>query len=345
MALVDRRARRRRGVDARARLARSRRRQPAARRGGGLRRSRGDDDHEHGPDGGQRRPRRVPRHGESSGFRPAPINGTIYAGVPPADAAAADAETAYNDAAGQPCDFTLSDPDLGGETLPPGVYCFTVSEVHLTGTLTLDAGGDANAAWIFKTGSSLVTASNSAVVLIGGATPCNNDNITWQVGSSATLGSSTSFLGNILASASVTLNTGAVTTGGLYGNTGAVTMDTNTVSRCASTGGMAGPSIATTPSGSVPVGGSISDSATVIGGASPTGSVVFELFGPGDETCTTPIATRTGTLVGGSAVSGDVTATDAGTLQLGGHVQRRREQQRRDLALRQRARCWSRRRS
>jgi len=247
------------------------------------------------------------------GFPPGTVNGTIYAGVAPADVAAADAETAYDAAAGQPCDFTLSDPDLGGDTLAPGVYCFTVSEVHLTGTLTLNAGGDPNAAWIFKTGSSLVTASNSAVVLIGGATPCNNDNITWQVGSSATLGSSTSFLGNILASASVTLNSGAVTTGGLYGNTGAVTMDTNTVSRCASTGGLAGPSITTTPSGSVPPGGSISDSATVIGGASPTGSVAFELFGPGDVTCTTPIATRAGALVAGSAVSGDVTATLAGT--------------------------------
>jgi hypothetical protein len=247
------------------------------------------------------------------GFPPGTVNGTIYAGVPPADTAAADAETAYNQAANEPCDSTRSDPDLGGDTLAPGVTCFTVSEVHLTGTLTLDAQGDPNAAWIIKTGSTLVTASNSAVVLTGGANPCNNNNITWQIGSSATLGSSTSFLGNILASASVTLNTGAVTTGGLYGNTGAVTMDTNKVSTCASAGGMAGPAITTTPSGSVPVGGNISDSATVIGGASPSGSVVFQLFGPGDTTCTTPIATRTGTLTGGSASSGDVPATAAGT--------------------------------
>ena len=246
------------------------------------------------------------------GFPPGQVNGATHAGDAVADIAAQDAETAYV-AADQPCDFTLSDPDLGGETLLPGVYCFTVSEIHLTGTLTLDANGNPNAAWIIKTGSTFVTASNSAVVLTGGANPCNNDNITWRIGSSATLGSSTSFLGNILASASVTLNTGAVTTGGLYGNTGAVSMDTNTVSTCANTGGMAGPSITTTPSGSVPVGDNISDSATVIGGASPTGSVDFELFGPGDDTCTTPIETRTGTLTGGSAQSGDVTATQAGT--------------------------------
>jgi hypothetical protein len=252
------------------------------------------------------------------GFPPGIIDGTAYAGVPPADTAAADAETAYNAAAGQPCDVTLSNPDLGGVTLAPGVTCFSVSNVGLTGTLTLDAGGDPNAAWIIKTGSTLTTASNSAVVLIGGATPCNNNNITWQVGSSATLGSSTSFIGNILASASVTLNTNATSTGSLYGNTGAVTMDSNRVSTCAGSvgpggGALAGPALSTTPSGSVPVGGSISDSATVIGGASPTGSVVFELFGPGDTACTTAIATLTGALSGVTATSGNVTATAAGT--------------------------------
>ncbi len=250
-----------------------------------------------------------------TGFPPGIVNGTIYTGNDgPAVSAAADAETAYDDAAGQPCDFTRSDPDLGGDTLPPGVYCFTSTTVGLTGTLTLDANGDPDAAWIFKIGSTLTTASNSAVVLKGGVTPCNNNNITWQVGSSATLGSATSFVGNILASASVTLNSGAVSSGSLYGNTGAVTMDTNTVSTCdGAAGGPAGPSITTTPSGSVPVGGNISDSATVIGGASPTGSVVFELFGPGDSTCATPIATRTGTLNDGSAASGNVVANTAGT--------------------------------
>jgi hypothetical protein len=250
------------------------------------------------------------------GFPPGTVNGTIHAGDAAAGTAAADALTAYNQAAGEPCDFTLSNPNLGGATLLPGVYCFTSSAVSLTGTLTLNAAGNPNAAWVFKTGSTLITASNSAVVLIGGATPCNNNNITWQVGSSATLGSATSFVGNILASASVTLNTGAVSTGSLYGNTGAVTMDTNNVSTCAGaggTGGNAGPSISTTPSGSVPAGGNISDSATVIGGASPTGTVDFKLFGPGDNNCATPIATRTGTLSGGTATSGNVTAGGAGT--------------------------------
>jgi hypothetical protein len=248
------------------------------------------------------------------GFPPGTVNGTIHAGDAAAGTAAGDVLTAYNQAASEPCDFTLSNPNLGGATLSPGVYCFTSTAVSLTGTLTLDAGGDSNAAWVFKTGSTLITASNSAVVLIGGATPCNNNNITWQIGSSATLGSGTSFVGNILASASITLNTGAVSTGGLYAHTGAVTMDTNNVSTCAGAGGNAGPSINTTPSGSVPAGGNISDSATVIGGASPTGNVVFELFGPGDSNCSTPIATRTVPLNAGSASSGNVVANaGAGT--------------------------------
>ena len=177
-----------------------------------------------------------------------------------------------------------------------------------------EANGDANAAWIFKTGSTLVTASNSAVVLTGGATPCtSSNNVTWQVGSSATLGSATSFIGNILASASVTLNTGAVSTGGLYGHTGAVTLDGNNVSTCEGSGGKSGPAITTTPSPSVNVGGTISDSATTIGGASPTGSVDFTLYGPDDTTCTTPLTTSSGTIVAGGATSAGVIATTPGT--------------------------------
>jgi ice-binding like protein len=253
-----------------------------------------------------------------TGFPPGIVTGTIHAGDAVAATAAADAETAYDTAAAEPCEQTLA-ANLGGVTLSPGVYCFSSPGVSLTGTLTLDAGGNPNAAWVIKTDTTLTTASNSAVVLINGATPCNNNNITWKVGSSATLGSATSFIGNILASASVTLNTGATSTGSMYGNTGAVSLDTNDLRTCASAGagqpggGLGGPSITTTPSGSVPVGGSISDSARVIGGVSPTGSVAFKLFGPGDPTCTTPIATRTGVLVGDTAVSGGVTATTAGT--------------------------------
>jgi len=250
------------------------------------------------------------------GFPPGHVTGTIYAGNAVAKTAADDVLTAYNFAAGESCDRTLSNPDLGGVTLMPGVTCFTSTSVGLTGTLTLDANHDPNAAWVIKTGSTLITASNSAVVLINGATPCNNNNITWQVGSSATLGSSTSFVGNILASASVTLNTGATSTGSLYAHTGAVTMDANRVSTCGlAPGGQAGTALSTTPSGPVAIGATISDSATVIGGSAPTGSVTFKLYGPGDDTCAavTPLATRTVPLAGRTATSGDVVAATRGT--------------------------------
>ena len=254
-----------------------------------------------------------------TGFPPGIVNGTIHAADGPAATAHADAHTAFVQASGEPCDFTLSIADLGGQTLPPGVYCFTSSGIGLTGTLTLNAGGNPTAAWLFKIGTTLTTASNSAVVLVGGATPCNNNNITWEVGSSATLGSGTSFVGNILASASITLNTSASSSGGLYADTGAVTMDTNMVSTCNGAGGGGGglpghPTIATTPSGSVPAGGTVSDSATLTGGASPSGIVTFKLFSPGDTTCSgTPFATKTGTLSGGTASSGPVTVGAAGT--------------------------------
>jgi hypothetical protein len=250
-----------------------------------------------------------------TGFPPGIVNGTIHAGDAPALTARADAHTAYTQASNEPCDVTLSNPDLGGVTLLPGVICFTSSAVGLTGTVTLDANGNPNAAWVIKTGSTLVTASNAAVKLIGGLNPCNNNNITWAIGSSATLGSATSFIGNILASASISVKTGATSTGSLYAHTGAVTMEANRISTCGGAGGLAGPALSTTPSGPVAVGGNISDSATVIGGAAPTGNVTFTLYGPGDATCTgTPVAVLPNRpLTGGTATSGNVVAATRGT--------------------------------
>ena len=116
-----------------------------------------------------------------------------------------DATTAYNDLEGQTCDVNLTGQDLGGMTLTPGVYCFDTS-AQLTGDLVLDALGNPNAVWVFQTGSTLTTASGSSVTVINGG---NALNVFWQVGSSATLGTGTRFNGNILAYASITLNTGA----------------------------------------------------------------------------------------------------------------------------------------
>jgi hypothetical protein len=114
--------------------------------------------------------------------------------------------------------------DLGGKTLTPGVYCFATS-AGLTGALTLDAQGDTAAVFIFQMGSTLTVAGGSSVGVINGA---QGRHVWWQVGSSATLGVGSTTLGNVLASASITLNTNAVVNGRALAQTGAVTMDTNT---------------------------------------------------------------------------------------------------------------------
>jgi hypothetical protein len=100
----------------------------------------------------------------------------------------------------------LTGQDLGGMTLIPGVYCFT-SSAGLTGQLTLDAQNDPYAVWIFKIGSTLTTASGSSVTYIN--SPHLICNVFWWVGSSATIGTTTSFLGNIVASESISMNTNA----------------------------------------------------------------------------------------------------------------------------------------
>lgn len=136
-----------------------------------------------------------------------------------------DAVTAYNSLAIQPCTQDLTGQDLGGLTLTPGVYCFT-SSAQLTGTLTLDATSNPGGVFIFKMVTSLTTASASSVNVIGGGSVCN---VWWQVGSSATLGTTTSLAGNILASDSITLTTGASMSGRAFALNAAITLDTNVV--------------------------------------------------------------------------------------------------------------------
>lgn len=172
------------------------------------------------------------------GFPPGNVvNGTIHAGDAVAAQAESDAQTAYVALAGQACDVNLTGQDLGGLTLTSGVYCFD-SSAQLTGTLTLDAQGDPDAVFIFQIGSTLTTASNSSVVLINGAQACN---VYFQVGSSATLGTNTTFVGTIIALTSITANTGATVDGRLLALNGAVTLDTNTITQkdCAPEPGVA----------------------------------------------------------------------------------------------------------
>src|SRR5687768_1069667 len=129
------------------------------------------------------------------GFPPGIVNGTIHAGNATSLSAQNAITTAYNQLAGQACDVNLTGIDLGGLTLTPGVYCFS-SSAQLTGTLTLDGLGNAGAVWVFQIGSTLTTASGSRVQFINGGQACG---AFWQVGSSATFGTATSFAGNVLA--------------------------------------------------------------------------------------------------------------------------------------------------
>ena len=160
-----------------------------------------------------------------TGFPPGIVTGVTHAADAEALQAQTDTTAAYIDLASQACTSDLTGQDLGGKTLVPGVYCFSSSS-QLTGALTLDAGGVSNAVWVFKAGSTLTTAVNSSVVLINGANPCN---VFWQVGSSATLGTTTSFVGNIFALTSITLNNGASVSGRVLARNGAVTLDNNIV--------------------------------------------------------------------------------------------------------------------
>jgi Ice-binding-like len=158
-----------------------------------------------------------------TGFPPGIINGTLHINDAVAAQAKLDAQAAYNDLAGRPCNTTS--PNLNG-TLAPGVYCFPAS-ASLTTTLVLDGQGSANAVFVFQIPTTLITATNSSVQLINGASA---KNVFWQVGTSATLGTNTAFQGTIIANTSVTLNTGAsIVKGRAMALNAAVTLDTNVI--------------------------------------------------------------------------------------------------------------------
>jgi len=160
------------------------------------------------------------------GFPPGIMEvGTIHAGDAVAAQAQADATTAYNAAAALPCNSNMSGEDLGGLTLTPGVYCFDTS-AQLTGALVLNFQGGSKSAFVFQIGSTLTTASSSTVSLENCTQHCT---VVWQVGSSATLGTSTKFSGDIIAQASITLTTSVDLCGRALALTGAVTMDTDKV--------------------------------------------------------------------------------------------------------------------
>jgi hypothetical protein len=175
------------------------------------------------------------------------ITGTIHAADAIAQTAEADALTAYNNLAGLSPTTVLTGQDLGlVGTLGAGTYFFA-SSAQLTGALTLNFAGVQNEDIVFQIGSTLTTASGSSVTIENAA---SGDNVYWQVGSSATLGTSTSFMGDIIALTSVTMDTSAKDScGSVIALHAAVTMDTNTISNNCAVANSSGTTIGTFGSG------------------------------------------------------------------------------------------------
>jgi hypothetical protein len=207
-----------------------------------------------------------------TGLNTMTVGGANHAGDAVAQQAKNDLVTAYNTTAGEGPTNPIA-ADLGGRTLLPGVYN-SASSMGLTGAVTLNAQGNPNSVFVFQIGSALTTASGSQVNLINGARACN---VFWQIGSSATLGTGSSFIGTIIALTSITLTTGVTMDGRALARNGAVTLDTDTIttSRCAT-----GPTVpstgTTTPTTTVP--------GTTVPGTTVPGTTV-----PG----TTPVAPAT----------------------------------------------------
>lgn len=157
-----------------------------------------------------------------TGFPPGTVTGAQNTADAVALQAQTDLTTAFTDAATATSTQSLTGQDLGGMNLGPGVYTFS-SSAQLTGPLTLSGNG----VFIFQIGSALTTASASSVLLANEAQACA---VFWEVGTSATLGSTTQFQGNLMAQTDITLVTGAnILTGRALARTGTLTLDTNNI--------------------------------------------------------------------------------------------------------------------
>jgi hypothetical protein len=220
------------------------------------------------------------------------VTGTNHGGDAVTQGAKTDLVTAYNNAAAEgPTSPIVA--DLGGQLLTPGVYN-SASSIGLTGALTLNGGGDPSAVFVFQAGSTLTTASASQVNLINDAQSCN---VFWQVGSSATLGTDSSFLGTILALTSITVTTGVTVDGRVLASNGAVTLDTDTIttSTCAAqlpttttTTTTPGATTTTTPGSTT-----TTSTTTTTPGATTTTSAGSTTTTPGATTTTSPGSTTT----------------------------------------------------
>jgi hypothetical protein len=234
-----------------------------------------------------------------TGFPPGMvINGKIHSADAVALQAQTDLTTAYNDAKGR-TPVTAVPADIGGMELVAGVYKAS-SALSLTGTVTLNAENDPDAVFIFQAPSTLITASSSTVSLLNGAQACN---VFWQVGSSATLGTDTTFVGNILALTSASLTTGASVQGRVLARNGAVTLDDNVITRAT----CATPSTTTTTSAGLPT-------STIAGGSTTTTAAGATTTTAAGATTTTAAGATTTTVAGATTTTaaGATTTTVAG---------------------------------
>ena len=194
-----------------------------------------------------------------TGFGSVTLNGTNHADDGVTQQAKDDLITAYNVAAGSGPPTPVPTGELGGLVLTPGVYNWPVLAIN--GTLTLNTLGDPAAVFIFQSGDTLITGSDSSVEVLGGGIACN---VFWQVSSSATLGTDSHLIGSVLALTSITATTGATIDGRLLARNGAVTLDTNTVTAetCAAS------TTTTTPGATTTIAGAGSPT-TIAGAGSP----------------------------------------------------------------------------
>src|SRR5665213_1086124 len=220
-----------------------------------------------------------------TGFPPGTVNGTTHAADAVALQAQSDLTTAYTDAANRTPVTAEANPDLTGLTLASGTY--SAGAMGLSGTVTLDGKGDPNAVFIFQAASTLITGSSSKVALIGGAQPCN---VFWQVTSSATLGTNSTFVGTVMALTSTTVQTGATVQGRILARKGGVTLDDNTITvpacTTAATPTTTSPAVTATtntvPATTAPAATGVIPSGapqTGVGGASHSGNGVLVVLG------------------------------------------------------------------
>lgn len=231
-----------------------------------------------------------------TGFPPGIVTppGVIDAANGAALQAQSDLTVAYNNAAGRTVNTVVAG-DLVGLTLVGGVYAgASQAPLSLSGTLTLDGGNNVDTVFIFQTDSTLITASGSSVLMINGAQACN---VFWQVGSSATLGSGSTFVGNILALASVTVETNVTVQGRALARTAAVTLDDDTFNQ---------PSCAQAPL----VTTSTTSSTTTSTTASTTTSTTSTTTTP---TTSTTTSTTASTTTSTTALGGATTSTSSAT--------------------------------